>query len=246
MKSFALSLLFLIFVTSFAIAGKPTKDLPITQIISDYDANFNAYSIQSDGGGAYQNGINGDISVLMANVNNGLTWGDRLLENGTIRKLAVTFSQENAVQPGDPGYVAPPSPPLWGTVYTDARFMNKCTAEYKSFYTMMAGDKMICEMHISMTLANGESYRLDMGTVGENETQKVQISCNANDVSGCTDWFIDPIPVVNPDGSTSPGKTRARLNGPCIGGTTTKGKPAPCDTNHGGYYMTFHVHVTRP
>jgi hypothetical protein len=27
------------------------------------------------------------------------------------------------------------------------------------------------------------------------------------DAGGCKDWFIDPIPVVNADGSTSPART---------------------------------------
>jgi len=47
-----------------------------------------------------KNGVNGDVSVLMANVYNGLTWGDRLLELHTSRTLAITFTQQNAVQPG--------------------------------------------------------------------------------------------------------------------------------------------------
>ncbi len=229
----------LILIAGVAFAGKPNADKPITHYISDYDPSFAAYSIQSDGGGAYLNGVNGDISVLMANVLNGLTWGDRLLENGTIRKLAITFSQENAVQPGDPGYVVPANPPVWGTLYTGGRFMNKCTGDNLSYYTMKPGDKIICQMHIRMhPLGSTTSYyRLDMGT--EEETQKVQISCNAADTAGCTDWFIDPIPVVNPDGSSSPGKTRARLNYFKSG----KNPPPP---NQGAFYMTFHIHVTRP
>jgi len=43
-----------------------------------------------------------------------------------------------------------------------------------------------------------------------------QCSEDNNDMYGndgnCNDWFIDPIPVVNADGSTSPGQTVARLN----------------------------------
>jgi hypothetical protein len=39
------------------------------------------------------------------------------------------------------------------------------------------------------------------------------VQCNSvNSADGsCDDWFIDPVPVINPDGSTSPGQARARL-----------------------------------
>jgi len=236
--------LFLTLLAGTAIAGKQPADKPVTHYLTDYDPNFAAYTIQSDGGGAYINGVNGDLSILTANVLNGLTWGDRILENGTIRKLAITFSQQNAVQPGDPGYVVPANPPVWGTLYVGAKLMNKCTADGLSMYTMHAGDKIMCQMHARLHPLDATSnyYRLDMGTPGEDESQKVQISCNAHDSAGCTDWFIDPIPTVNPDGSTSPGKTRARLNYIVI----CHGNGCAPDPNRGAFYMTFHVHVTRP
>ena len=73
--------------------------------------------------------------------------------------------------------------------------------------------------------------------LSEPETQRVQVACNASGSDGnCNDWFLDPIPVVNPDGSTSPGQTRARLN---------YGSGAPFN-NEGDFYLTFHIHVTRP
>jgi len=243
MKTLMMAILVLNLVAGMAIAGKPAQDKPVTHDIANYDSNFTAYTIQSDGGGVYQNGVNGDTSVLMTNVYNGLTWGDRLLENGSIRKLAITFSAENAVQPGDPGYLVPAAPPLWGTVTTGARFMNTCTAENLSMYIMRTGDKIICAMHIRFFPLDSTSnyYRLDMGTSGEAETQKVQISCNADDSAFCTDWYIDPIPVVNPDGSTSAGKTRARLNY-----FAAKVKGVTSDPNKGAFYMTFHIHITRP
>jgi hypothetical protein len=75
--------------------------------------------------------------------------------------------------------------------------------------------------------------------LNEPETQQVQISCNAANSGGCSDWFIDPIPVVNSDGSTSPGRTRARLD---LVNTHGSGSL----TNEGDFYMTFHFHVTRP
>ncbi len=82
-------------------------------------------------------------------------------------------------------------------------------------------------------------YRLEMDPtlLNEPETQQAQVSCNAANSGGCSDWFIDPIPVVNSDGSTSPGRTRARLDL-----VDSKGDL----TNEGDFYLTFHFHVTRP
>jgi hypothetical protein len=222
-------------------AGKPVREIPVTHIISDYDDNNTPYSIQSDGYGPYINGVNKDASILT-----GANYADRILQNGVIgdfiRTVAITFSQENAVRPGDPGYVADPNPPVWGTIYDGVRFMNKCSETNTGFLPMQAGEKKICQMHIRMWPlgTNNDYYRLDMGTPGEDETQRVQITCNAHDSVGCTDWFIDPIPVINEDGSDSPGKTRARLN--YIYFIRNRGYME----NRGAFYMTFHIHVTRP
>ena len=71
------------------------------------------------------------------------------------------------------------------------------------------------------------------------EAQEAQVHCNSADSGGCNDWFIDPVPVVNPDGSTSPGQTRARLNLVHTIGNTGY-------TDEGDFYLTFHIHVTRP
>ena len=72
------------------------------------------------------------------------------------------------------------------------------------------------------------------------ETTYVQIQCNLLGSDGyCKDWYVDPIPVVNADGTTSPGQAIGRLVGITTRGTDTS-------TNQGDFYMTFHVHVTRP
>jgi hypothetical protein len=57
------------------------------------------------------------------------------------------------------------------------------------------------------------------------------------DARGCTDWYIDPIPVINGDGSVAPGKSIARLVSVARNGNTT---------NLGDFYMTYHFHITRP
>lgn len=245
MRIFTICILFFATVAGIGVAGKPDpkpQGLVITQYIANEDPNFAPYFIQSDGLGGYKN-VNGDASVLMGNGLNGIQFGDRLLDLlVTARTVAVTFSPANAVLPGDPGYVVPANPPVWGTIYNSVRFMNKCTGKYLSMLEMKADNKMTCPMHLHLDPLDGTKnyYRLDMGASDEPETQEVQISCNSADSVGCKDWFIDPIPVVNPDGSTSPGKTRARLN------YFTYVHNQSTASNKGAFYMTFHIRATRP
>jgi hypothetical protein len=230
-----ISILLLTLVSNSAIAGKPVKDIPITQEISDVDVNSVPYYIQSDGLGIYTHTLvtsrgktTGTNSVLMTNVCGGLTYGDRLLETTTdSRKVKVTLDQTNAIQPGDPNYVVPAQ--FFGTITSTVRFMNKCTCGAgQNMYTMPADTEIYCPMHIRM---NSVNYRLDMGTAGETETEFVRIYCIAADSAGCKEWTLDPI--SDPGDTTNPGRTRARL------------VDLNTNENLGNYYMTFHLHVLR-
>lgn len=220
-------------VSGAMAAGGKQVDIPITQGISDYDGNNVPFYIQSDGLGLYSNTVTshgqttGDRSVLMSNVCNGLTNGDRLLDT-QVRKVRVTLDNTNACQPGDTNCLVPAQ--TLGTIVSTVRTMNTCTCDTnQSMYKMAAGSTIFCPMHLKLYNFN---YRLDMGTTGENETQRVQIYCNAADSAGCKEWFIDPISDL--DYTTNPGKTRARLVNLSNG------------QNMGNYYMTFDIHVTRP
>lgn len=234
----------LVLLAALAFAGKTPSDLPVTTYLADYDATNTPYYVQSDGAGAYVNGANGVGSYLVANGYNHITWGDWRLDlfNSPLRKVALTFTSANAVQPGDPGYTVAANPPFWGTQYLAMHLENKCTEDNLDTLTMKPGDKFTCNTIFRLpSTPKAGFYSLQMGTYDsfnpEPETQRVQVSCNSSGGDGkCQDWFLDPIPVVNPDGSTSPGKTRARLN---------YGTGAPF-TNEGDFYLTFHIHVTRP
>jgi hypothetical protein len=235
-----ISILLLTLISNFAIAaGKPPKavDIPVTQEIFDADGNSVPYYIQSDGLGVYTHTLvtskgktTGTNSILMSNVCGGLTNGDRLLETTTdaVRKVKVTLDQTNAIQPGDPNYLVPAQ--FFGTITSTVRFMNKCTCGAgQNMYTMPANTQIYCPMHVRM---NAPNYRLDMGAAGETETEFVKIFCLAADSSGCKEWTIDPID--NPGDTTNPGKTRGRL------------VDLNTNQNLGNYYVTFHLHITRP
>lgn len=238
MRTRSLSIFLVLLPAAFGFAKTGGSDIPVTTYLADVDATGTPYYLQSDGGDAYKNGVNSVTSILVANGYNGIVDGDwRLdLSSSTIRTFGVTFSSSNAVQPGDPGYQAPANPPYWGTEYQAARMENKCTQDSHDMLTMKAGDSFQCVMIIRLLGPNSGYYRLYMGKSWYSETDYVQVSCNSADSGGCNDWFIDPIPVVNPDGSTSPGKARTRLNYDLRNQTT----------DDGDFYLTFHIHVTRP
>ena len=229
-------------IGAIAFATKPTPNISVSTYLSDFNASNAPFYVYSDGGGAYQNGVAGVGSYLNSNGYNRISWGDWRLDlyNSPSRLVAVTFSTANAVQSGDPGYTVASAPPYWGTQFFAMHMENKCTEDKLDMLTMKPGDKFTCNTIFRFPSTLAGDYALQMGTYDsfypEPETQRVQVTCNAANSGGCTDWFIDPIPVVNPDGSTSPGQTRARL---------TSGLSAPF-TNKGDFYLTFHIHVTRP
>jgi hypothetical protein len=243
---FSFAFIFLLGVIAFA--SRPISgNVPVTTYLSDFNAAGVAYSVFSDGGGAYEDGVSGVGSYLVQNGYNHIEWGDWRLDltNSTSRQLAVTFSTANAVQPGDPGYTAPANPPYWGTKYWYIHMENKCSMNSLDMLTMLPGSKFNCITILRFPTPSGSKskssfYKLDMGNFSgtEPEAQEVQVSCNSSDSGGCNDWFIDPIPVVNADGSTSPGQTRARLV--LVSGNLTT------LADEGDFYLTFHIHVTRP
>jgi hypothetical protein len=223
-------------------------DIGVTTYVSDVDASGAPYYLHSDDGSPtstpdeYQNGVNNVISILVANGYNGIVNGDwrlDLITNSSSRSMGVHLDTDNEIVPG----TATPNPPYWGTQPQQVRMENKCTFDNKNMLTMKAGDTFTCPTLIRLTYGATSSsyYGLSMAPsfTGQTETQPAQIQCNSVASDGnCNDWFIDPIPVANLDGSTSPGKTEARLSL-----KTTKGKSS--STDEGDFYMTFHIHVTR-
>lgn len=229
-------------------------NVSVTSYISDFDASGVAYYVQSDGQagpvhgvtGEYDDGQQGVSSILTANTYNSLPPGDwQLILTSSTRRVTLTFTTANAVQPGDPAYTAPANPPFWGTQSVVAKVQDDCTGIKLDPGTMTAGQTIQCPFDINQIPSgqSGVTYSLAMTGSWANapESTFVQIQCNSNGSDGkCNDWFVDPIPVVNADGTTSPGRAIARLNQNSTSrGTTTR-------VDEGDFYMTFHFHMTRP
>ena len=199
----------LVLLATLAFAGKPPSNVPVTAYLSDTDASGAAYYIS------------------------------------TLRTMRLTLSSSNEIQPGQPGYTVPPYPPFLGTDSLVSRFAEYCTAIGLDIGTMTAVNQTIqCPAIFRFNWNTSTYYRVYMtgswSTFYAPETTYIQIQCNALGTNGyCNDWYIDPIPISNGDGTFSPGQATGRLVAITTRGTGTA-------TNEGDFYMTFHVHVTRP
>lgn len=245
----------LVFVATLALAAKPNPNVPVTTYLSDSDTSGTAYYIQSDGQAGQVNGVTGEYdngyqsvtSVLNANTYNSLPPGDWTLDllSSSLRTMRLTLSSLNEIQPGQPGYTVAPNPPFLGPNSLVSRFAEYCTAIGLDIGTMTAVNQTIqCPAIFRFDWNSSTYYRVYMtgswSTFNAPETTYVQIQCNGLGTNGyCNDWYIDPIPVSNGDGTFSPGQAIGRLVAITTRGTGTY-------TNEGDFYMTFHVHVTRP
>jgi hypothetical protein len=203
--------------------------VPVTTIIGDTDANGLASTVASDGLGPYPHGVNGVTSFLTSNGYNGIEFGDWQfgVYDSPSRLVNETLSIEDAVQPGDPNYTAPASPPFgFGTQASKAHIEVKCTLLNRSMLTMTAGQTFICPLPNRFNVS-GQDYSLSPAQSFTHfaETTDVQVRCNTANSGGCNDWFIDPIGV---------GQAVGRL------------VPTGSGINDGDFYMRFHIHITRP
>jgi len=244
--------LVLIFIATAVFAAKTSANISVTAYVSDRNPSTGvAYYIQSDSlpgpvngiAGEYDNGYENVGSYLNANTYNHEPPGDWWLDllNSSVRTMGLTLSSANAVPPGQSGYTVPPNPPFQGTDHLVSKFEEKCTAISLDVGTMnQVGQAFNCPAVFRFNWGSSY-YRVWMTGAwgGFAESTPVHIQCNGLGTNGyCNDWFIDPIPVVNPDGTTSPGTAIGRLSSP-------SGR-AGAEVNYGDFYMTFHVHIRRP
>ena len=241
-----------VFAATIAFAAKPNPNVPVTTYLSDTNTVTGiAYHIQSDGLmgpvhgilGEYDDNYQNVVSYLNANTYNSEPPGDWTLDllSSSVRMMKLTLTA--AVPVGEPGYTVAPNPPFQGPKSVVSRFAEFCTAVYGDIGTMnQVGQTINCPTIFRFNLS-GAVYKLLMtgswGT-GAPESKWAQITCNnlSQSDSYCNDWSVDSLPPsLNPDGSTNPGS---------IGRLTTPGTRNGSVVNLGDFYMTFHVHVTRP
>lgn len=233
----ALALAVLLLPAPITLAGPPARrasDISVTTNINDFDPNGNLYTISSDSGGSYFNGVDRVISILTANGYNGIANGDWQFNKPTtqkgktvysLRKMGVSLNPADAIVPGDPHYTAPADPPFWGTQILIAYSEVKCTLLNKSMLMMAANTAITCPMLFEFITTDNLAWGLSPAHSFNNfpEVTDAQIACNSVDSGGCKDWFIEP-----------------------IGSLQAVGRLMSGGVNHGDFYMRFQFHVTRP
>src|SRR5262249_55069504 len=160
-------------------SAKPgSGDIAVTTTVENVDGNGLPADLSNDGLGSYFNGVGGVLSVLTANAYNGLTNGDWQFGNlsSTGRKVGHSLDPDDALGPPDPGYLAPATPPFWGTQLLAAKVEVKCTAVYHNMLTMAAATTMTCPL-VDRFVFNGTDYsRLpERSLTGQPETTDVQV-----------------------------------------------------------------------
>jgi hypothetical protein len=214
-------------------AAKPgTSDIAVTTVIEDVDASGLATDTSSDGHGAYAHNAGGVKSVLAENANNGLTHGDWQFDapSATGRKIGISLDPEDAVQPGDPAYLVPATPPFWGTHLVTGGLSVKCTFVNRSMLTMAAGATFTCPLGNHFVYGGIEYGRgPNSSFTGWPEVTDAQVVCNTADAGGCNDWHIEPI-----------GQGRA------IGRLIQHSSKGFKKTHIGTFYIRLRIHITRP
>jgi hypothetical protein len=166
-------------------AGQQRTNISVTTEVIDLDPSGNLYTISSDGGGSYLNGVDGVTSILTANTYNCVPTGDWqfnkpfTVKGKTVyssRKMGVSLNTTDAIQPLDPHYTVTANPPFWGTQILRAQAQIECS-------------------FVNITTTDGVQYGLSPAHSfnGFPETTDAQVSCNSADSAGCNDWFIEPI-----------------------------------------------------
>lgn len=241
---FRMLLLLVLAATAFAGGQKQLSNLSITTNLLGTDAAGAVTDLQSDGFGAYTDGVDAVTSFLTTNGYNGIVWGDWQFGtlNSTTRKVSISFANPISVANGG---TATPNPPFV-TKSVIAHIEDKCTMISYSMIRMTAGQKLPCPAGVHFFNTNGDEYRIYMAPnwtqPATPETTFVQVTCNSVASDGCNSWNIDPIPGVDGSGNPVPGAAIGRLVGPPFFG---HGKTAS-DGNQGDYYFKFHFHLTRP
>jgi hypothetical protein len=220
-----------------AAKGKPQANLSVTTVFEDVDANNVPYTIESDGGGVYQDNVGGVSSILTANVCNGLTWGDWRFDSTTAtRSVSEGFFSQDAVLPGDPHYQAPANPPYTGLQPQHSRINVQCTCTAgQDMYTMAAGAQIVCPLinHWLDSAGNTWGFAPARSFTGYSETTDAQVTCNAVSGGHCVDWFIEPI-----------GAPATEAVGRAV--ETIPNHPRAIQNDDGDFYMRFRIHVTLP
>ncbi len=222
-----------------AKGNKPQANLSVTTVIEDVDANNVPFTIESDGGGAYQDNVGGVSSILTANVCNGLTWGDWRFDVTTAtRSVSEGFFAQDAVLPGDQHYQAPANPPYSGSQPQHGNMNVQCTCTAgQDMYTMAAGAQIVCPLINGWTDSSGNGnswgFQAAKSFTGYAETTDVQVTCNAASGGHCVDWYIQPI-----------GAPTTEAVGRVV--ETIPGHPRATKIDDGDFYMRFRIHVTLP
>jgi hypothetical protein len=222
--------------TNFTCTG---SIVPVTTLIADANANATAYYLRSDFLGAYDNSQQGVCSDIWSSRTSG---GWELDVRGSQRTVNITVTVGINDVAGSGA-----TTPWFSGANVVAKMLDQCSAAGWNPGTMTAGQHFTCPFIITNIPGapgtTGETWELVMtgSYAAAPETGLVQFTCNSNGSdSKCNDWSIDPVTVDGAGNVASVGTAVARLKQNLVTRKTT------IQNTMGDFYLTFHIHVTRP
>lgn len=205
---------------------KPSKssDTAVTSTISDADANFTPYRIQSDLLGQYKNGVNSVKSIIQG-------IGDYemdLINTNSSRRAALNF--DDPVPGTNPNNLPPPVNGFYAV-----RLFSQCSSRGLKLQTLALNASISCPLIVAVKTSSGDQYSLRFNSVTYAGTNDVSWTCAAAAADGkCGGWRMQSDPTA------AGGKLVAQLlKITRVGNRTT-------EVNYGRYYFTFDVALTNP
>jgi hypothetical protein len=214
-----------------ARAGRRLQDTPVTTSFIGLGADsVPTMRLQSDLLGSYVN-----TSTVLSHIQGSGDY-ELITNSASTPTRTVLFDFRDPIPNSAPGGTNPTPPFQYQTM--PARFICKGGA-YLTDMQEMYGVSTTgnCALSPSFHLADGTTYRIDMGTPTFPGTQPALITCvRVDPANKCNQWRIEPS-IVQADGER---KNIGRLM------KTTPAKPKDIHVSVGDFYFSFTIDITKP
>ena len=212
-------------------AGKPLQDTVVTTSFVGFGVDtVPTMRLQSDQLGPYVN-----TSTVLSHIQSSGDY-ELITNSASSPTRTVLFDFRDPIPNSAPGGANPTPPFQYQTM--PARFICKGGAYLTDMQEMYGvGTTGNCALSPSFHLADGTTYRIDMGTPTFPGTQPALITCvRVDSANKCNQWRIEPS-GVQADGER---KNIGRLM------KTTPAKPRDIHTSVGDFYFSFTIDVIKP
>ena len=214
-----------------ARAGRPLQDTGVTTSFLGFGVDtVPTMRLQSDQLGPYVS-----TNTVLSHIQSSGDY-ELITNSASSPTRTVLFDFRDPIPNSAPGGANPTPPFEYQTM--PARFICKGGAYLTDMQAMYGvGTTGNCALSPSFRLADGSTYRIDMGTPTFPGTQPALITClRVDSANKCNQWRIEPSGVQ----ANGERKNLGRLM------KTTPAKPKDIHVSVGDFYFSFTIDVTKP